>query len=59
MFRPSRKYARVVIASSIAYENEGAFVDAGLAMGRSFRVGWGPAGQLVHLGSICGPTSTT
>jgi nuclear pore complex protein Nup98-Nup96 len=59
VFRPSRKYARVGITSSIANGYEGAHVDAGLAMGRSFRVGWGPGGQLVHLGSICGPMATT
>lgn len=35
--------------------NESAFVDAGLALGRSFRVGWGPSGKLVHLGELCGP----
>lgn len=38
--------------------NEDAIVDAGLSMGRSFRVGWGPGGTIVHLGSICGPLST-
>ncbi|KIM46777.1 hypothetical protein M413DRAFT_440353 [Hebeloma cylindrosporum] len=59
VFRPSRKYARVGITSSIANGHEGAYVDAGLALGRSFRVGWGPSGQLVHLGSICGPMATT
>ncbi|KAF9476965.1 hypothetical protein BDN70DRAFT_862477 [Pholiota conissans] len=59
IFRPTRKYARVGITSSIANDNEGAYVDAGLAMGRSFRVGWGPGGVLVHLGNICGPGTTT
>lgn len=59
MFKPTRKYARVGITSSIANDNEGAYVDAGLAMGRSFRVGWGPGGQLVHLGAICSPSTTT
>ncbi|KAF9567185.1 hypothetical protein CPC08DRAFT_627248 [Agrocybe pediades] len=59
VFRPTRKYARVSIASSIANGNEGSYVDAGLAMGRSFRVGWGPGGQLVHLGSICSPNSSS
>ncbi|KAF9525060.1 nuclear protein 96-domain-containing protein [Crepidotus variabilis] len=56
-FRPSRKYARVDIKSSVANGSEGAYFDAGLALGRSFRVGWGPGGQLVHLGSLCIPTS--
>ncbi|XP_043720177.1 nuclear pore complex protein NUP96 isoform X1 [Telopea speciosissima] len=31
-------------------------VDAGLFMGRSFRVGWGPNGVLVHCGSPVGST---
>lgn len=53
-YRPSRKYARVE-DSSIANGYEGAFFDAGLAFGRSFRVGWGPGGTLVHVGTICGP----
>lgn len=38
---------------------EGYVIDAGLALGRSFRVGWGPGGTLVHLGSLCGPSSTS
>ncbi|KAJ7222682.1 nuclear protein 96-domain-containing protein [Mycena rebaudengoi] len=41
-YRPSRKYARVESDESAVKGNEGAFVDAGLAFGRSFRVGWGP-----------------
>lgn len=59
VFRPSRKYARVDIKSSIVNGTEGAYIDAGLSMGRSFRVGWAPGGQLVHLGSLCGPASTS
>ncbi|KAF9051437.1 nuclear protein 96-domain-containing protein [Panaeolus papilionaceus] len=55
LYRPSRKYARVEITSSIANGQEGSYFDAGLALGRSFRVSWGPGGKLVHLGSICGP----
>ncbi|KAH7923076.1 hypothetical protein BV22DRAFT_1036756 [Leucogyrophana mollusca] len=53
--RPSRKYARVESSASVVAGNEGALVDAGLALGRSFRVGWGPGGTLVHLGKVCGP----
>ncbi|OBZ67690.1 Nuclear pore complex protein Nup98-Nup96, partial [Grifola frondosa] len=53
--RPSRKYARVVTSASAVNGNENAFVDAGLALGRSFRVGWGPGGTIVHLGDLCGP----
>ncbi|OCH85762.1 hypothetical protein OBBRIDRAFT_739307 [Obba rivulosa] len=54
-YRPSRKYARVESSESAVTGNEACFVDAGLAMGRSFRVGWGPGGTLVHLGELCGP----
>ncbi|EMD35444.1 hypothetical protein CERSUDRAFT_106804 [Gelatoporia subvermispora B] len=54
-FRPSRKYARVESSDSAVTGNEAAYVDAGLALGRSFRVGWGPGGTLVHLGQLCGP----
>ncbi|CAL9006063.1 unnamed protein product [Prunus brigantina] len=33
-------------------------VDAGLLMGRSFRVGWGPNGTLVHAGTPVGSTGS-
>ncbi|EIN08184.1 hypothetical protein PUNSTDRAFT_102949 [Punctularia strigosozonata HHB-11173 SS5] len=56
-YRPA-KYARVENAVSSVSGQEAAMVDAGLAFGRSFRVGWGPNGTLVHLGRICGPSST-
>lgn len=55
---PSRKYIRVASASSVSKSHEGAFVDAGLSFGRSFRVGWGPGGRLVHLGGIGRPTNS-
>ena len=54
-FRPSRKYARVETAASVVAGNEGVLIDYGLALGRSFRVGWGPGGRLAHLGSLCAP----
>jgi nuclear pore complex protein Nup98-Nup96 len=57
--RPSRKYARVESAASAVSGNEGAMVDSGLAMGRSFRAAWGPMGVLVHQGELCGPSSAT
>ncbi|TFY68005.1 hypothetical protein EVJ58_g1277 [Rhodofomes roseus] len=57
-YRPTRKYARVESSASAVTGTEGAFVDAGLAFGRSFRVGWGPGGTLVHLGTLCSPHST-
>ncbi|KAK1217167.1 hypothetical protein PQX77_020175 [Marasmius sp. AFHP31] len=58
--RPSRKYTRVAIdsSSSIASDAEDGLVDGGLAFGRSFRVGWGPGGHLVHLGALCNPFSS-
>ncbi|TFL04498.1 nuclear protein 96-domain-containing protein [Pterulicium gracile] len=55
--RPSRKYARVDTLSSVVADNESANVDAGLSRGRSFRVGWGPSGTLVHLGQLCSPST--
>ncbi|KIJ61588.1 hypothetical protein HYDPIDRAFT_42554 [Hydnomerulius pinastri MD-312] len=57
IYRPSRKFARVETSASAVAGNEDALVDAGLALGRSFRVGWGPNGTLVHLGQLCGPSS--
>ncbi|KAK0458108.1 nuclear protein 96-domain-containing protein [Desarmillaria tabescens] len=57
-YRPSRKYARVESSVSVFGGHEDASVDAGLAFGRSFRVGWGPGGTLVHLGSLTAPAST-
>ncbi|KIY50405.1 hypothetical protein FISHEDRAFT_38847 [Fistulina hepatica ATCC 64428] len=58
VFRPSRKYARVQVADSAATGCDNAFIDAGLAFGRSFRVGWGPSGMLAHPGAICGVVSS-
>jgi nuclear pore complex protein Nup98-Nup96 len=52
-----RKYARVALDKSTVNGNEGSRVDAGLAMGRSFRCSWGPNGELVHFGKICKPAS--
>ncbi|WVW83374.1 hypothetical protein I302_105393 [Kwoniella bestiolae CBS 10118] len=56
--RQPRKYARVAESESIAKGDEGIKVDAGLALGRSFRCSWGPNGQLVHFGKICAPNAT-
>ncbi|KAG6334962.1 hypothetical protein ID866_4118 [Astraeus odoratus] len=56
IYRPSRKYARVEISASAVAGNENALVDAGLTLGRSFRIGWGPGGTLAHLGQLCGPS---
>ncbi|KAH7910133.1 nuclear protein 96-domain-containing protein [Hygrophoropsis aurantiaca] len=54
--RPSRKYARVESSASVIAGTEGALVDAGLALGRSFRVGWGPGGTIAYMGTLCGPS---
>ncbi|CAL1699287.1 unnamed protein product [Somion occarium] len=56
-FKPTRKYARVDSSASAVRGNESLLVDAGLAMGRSFRVGWGPGGKIVHVGALCGVSS--
>ncbi|KAL8279354.1 hypothetical protein RQP46_008166 [Phenoliferia psychrophenolica] len=53
-FRSFRKYSRVELPKSITAGKEGSFVDSGLMLGRSFRVGWGPSGQIVHFGSLYG-----
>ncbi|CAE7229687.1 unnamed protein product [Rhizoctonia solani] len=53
---PLRKYERVSNDKSVTKSFAGAYMDAGLALGRSFRVSWGPNGELVHLGRICGAT---
>lgn len=53
--RHPRKYAKVPLAESFVNGNEGVRVDAGLALGRSFRCSWGPNGELVHFGKICAP----
>ncbi|KZT04508.1 uncharacterized protein LAESUDRAFT_737928 [Laetiporus sulphureus 93-53] len=55
--QPSRKYARVEGSASAVYGNESELIDAGLSLGRSFRVGWGPGGVLVYSGALCGPTT--
>jgi hypothetical protein len=52
------KYTEAIIplTKSVVTGQEGSHADAGLALGRSFRVGWGPGGTIVHLGTLCGPT---
>ncbi|KAJ3053912.1 hypothetical protein HK097_003102 [Rhizophlyctis rosea] len=41
-------------SESVTFGKETSFVDAGLAMGRSFRVGWGPGGNFVLVGRSAG-----
>ena len=55
--RQARKYARVALADGVESGKEGVKVDAGLALGRSFRCSWGPNGELVHFGKICSPST--
>lgn len=51
-FRPHRTYSRPPLADSATAGRERNLVDAGLALGRSFRVGWGPQGELVSLKGV-------
>lgn len=48
-FRPIRPTMLVPLAASVANNREGSLVDASLALGRSYRVGFGPQGQVVSL----------
>lgn len=40
---------------SYQYNQQNLLVDAGLFMGRSFRVGWGPGWTIAHAGDIVQP----
>lgn len=55
MLRQARKYARVELEKSTVDGKEGVRMDAGFALGRSFRCSWGPNGELVHFGRISKP----
>ncbi|GAA6013720.1 hypothetical protein JCM11491_005071 [Sporobolomyces phaffii] len=48
-FRPYRTYSRIPLQDSITRDAENSLADAGLGLGRSYRVGWGSAGELVTL----------
>ncbi|UZJ56093.1 hypothetical protein CBS101457_005413 [Exobasidium rhododendri] len=52
-----RKYSRLEVSSSVDNGEHGIVIDAGLMMGRSFRVGWGPDGSFVHSGKWATPTA--
>ncbi|SAM81755.1 related to Nucleoporin nup189 (SonB) [Ustilago bromivora] len=52
--QPAKKLRKVDVAQSDAVAADGETLDAGLSLGRSFRVGWGPDGALVHNGKIVG-----
>lgn len=53
-FRPYRTYHRVDLADSVvdAGARKGSLIDAGIALGRSYRVGWGSHSQLVSLRGV-------
>lgn len=48
----AQRSTALAIAQTPHAARPAAAVDAALAMGRSFRVGWGPGGVLVHSGSV-------
>lgn len=53
-FRPYRTYARVPLPDSVTAStssNQG-LADSGLALGRSYRVGWGSDGELITLNGV-------
>ncbi|EJD03515.1 uncharacterized protein FOMMEDRAFT_83835 [Fomitiporia mediterranea MF3/22] len=56
---PPRKYARISLSESVSAKRENMFLDAGLSMGRSFRVGWGPGNKLVHVGQLSSGASSS
>ncbi|KAL5494856.1 hypothetical protein ACEPAI_318 [Sanghuangporus weigelae] len=55
---PPRKYVRVSLDESVSATHANVYIDAGLSMGRSFRVGWGPGNKLVHVGTVISPESS-
>lgn len=52
--QPAKRLRKVDAAQSDAVAADCETLDAGLSLGRSFRVGWGPDGTLVHNGKIVG-----
>ncbi|KAF9586183.1 hypothetical protein BGW38_008808 [Lunasporangiospora selenospora] len=51
--RPPRKFTRTGYEQSLLSRKGALLADAGLMMGRSCRVGWGPNGMLAVCGRIC------
>eukprot|EP01114_Cavostelium_apophysatum_P010587 TRINITY_DN2449_c0_g1_i4.p1 TRINITY_DN2449_c0_g1~~TRINITY_DN2449_c0_g1_i4.p1 ORF type:complete len:1866 (-),score=435.79 TRINITY_DN2449_c0_g1_i4:22-5619(-) len=49
-----QKVPPVPVEHSISFKRQHCLADAGLFMGRSFRVGWGPNGLLFHSGNPVG-----
>lgn len=52
--QPAKRLRKTDVARSAVVAADGETLDAGLSLGRSFRVGWGPDGTLVHNGRIVG-----
>ncbi|KAF8978977.1 hypothetical protein BGZ46_005960 [Entomortierella lignicola] len=52
--RPPRKFTRSIYEQSLLNRKGNLLADAGLMMGRSCRVGWGPNGTLAVCGKLCG-----
>ncbi|KAG0348000.1 hypothetical protein BG004_006376 [Podila humilis] len=51
--RPPRKFFRSAYEESIMSRKGNLLADAGLMMGRSCRVGWGPGGMMAVCGTLC------
>ncbi|KAF9924767.1 hypothetical protein FBU30_005317 [Linnemannia zychae] len=51
---PPRKFTRSLYEQSLLFRKGNLLADAGLMMGRSCRVGWGPSGMMAICGTICG-----
>ena len=51
-YKPLRKWKSSSLADSLSQGKEAYMADAGLAMGRSFGISWGPQGQLISNGSL-------
>ncbi|SJX62216.1 related to Nucleoporin nup189 (SonB) [Sporisorium reilianum f. sp. reilianum] len=56
---PAKKLRKLDVAQSEAVAADGETLDAGLSLGRSFRVGWGPDGVLVHNSRIATAAAKT
>ncbi|KAH7291247.1 hypothetical protein KP509_29G008200 [Ceratopteris richardii] len=57
--KPKVGFESTLDATSCMYGKSGDVVDAALFLGRSFRVGWGPHGLLVHSGNPVGVEGLT
>jgi hypothetical protein len=53
-FDQRKAASQVPFKSSVSFDKRGTGGDKALFMSRSFRVGWGPGGMLVHSGNPIG-----